>query len=369
MNILTAYTTESNPEAAANQIRSQMSGVDPRAVIYFASSQYDPQAISQAMQNAFPQADTFGCSTAGEIVSGHMLKNSVVAMAINSVVIEDMNIQIVPQIQTENRVDDAFAGFADYFKTEPMTMDVDEYVGIILVDGLRGAEERLMDRIGELSELFFIGGSAGDDLKFSQTWIFANGQAYTDAALLALLKPRVGFSFIKTQSFKTCPAKLTATKVNAKERKVIEFNNQPASVAYAQAIGTSVDDVEDYFMSNPIGLVIEDDPYVRSPQRIEDQSMFFYCNVMEGMELNLLESTDIVSDTKAAVEEAAAEGNNIAGIINFHCILRTLGLEKAGQTEDYGAIFSKIPTIGFSTYGEAFLGHINQTATMLILNQ
>ena len=368
MNIITAYSTESNPEMAADHIRSQMSGFDPRVVIYFTSSLYDPQAISHAMHKTFPQADTFGCSTAGEIVSGRMLKDSIVAMGLNAEVIEDLNMQIVPQIEKENRVDEAFAGFADYFKVDPQVMDVDRYVGIVLMDGLRGAEEKLMDRIGELSDLLFIGGSAGDDLKFAQTWIFANGKAYTDAALLALLKPKVGFSFIKTQSFTPCPSKLVATKVSLKDRKVIEFNHQPASVAYAEAIGASVDQVEDYFMSNPIGLVIDDEPYVRSPQRIDGQSMVFYCNVMEGMELNLLESTDIVSDTKAAVAESVSQADRVSGIINFNCILRTLGLEKMGQTDAYAAIFEDIPTIGFSTYGEAFIGHINQTATMLVFN-
>lgn len=366
MNITTVYSTESNPETAANDLQSQLSGFDARLVIYFASSQYDPKAISQAMQQAFPQAETFGCSTAGEIVSGRMLKNAIVAMGLNANVIEDLNLQIVPRIEKENNVDEAFAAFADYFKTDLDSLDMDKYVGIILADGLRGAEEKLMDRIGEITDLFFIGGSAGDDLKFSQTWVYANGQAYTDAALLALMKTKVGFSFIKTQSFKPCEAKLVATSVKPEDRKVIEFNNKPAGVAYAEAIGISVDQVEQYFMSNPVGLVIDDEPYVRSPQRIENDSMYFYCNVMEGMELNLLESSDIIKDTKAALEEKLTESKHISGIINFNCILRTLGLEKMGQTDEYGKIFEDIPTIGFSTYGEEFIGHINQTATMLV---
>jgi hypothetical protein len=366
MNITTAYSSEPDPEKAAIHLQSQMAGCAPRAVIFFASSQYDPHMISRGMQKAFPQADTFGCSTSGEIVSGRMMKNSIVAMGFSADVIQDLNLQIVDHIQAENRVDEAFNGFEQYFKADPFTMDVDKYVGIILVDGLRLAEEKLMDRIGELSNLFFIGGSAGDDLKFSQTWVYANGKAYTDAALLALLKPKVGFSFIKTQSFKPCPTKLIATKVKLSERKVIEFNNKPAAVAYAEAVGTTADKADQFFMSNPVGLVIDDEPYVRSPQRIEAGAMHFYCNVMEGMEMALLESSDIVKDTRAAVAEKQAEMKHVSGIINFHCILRTLELEKIGMTQAYADIFTDIPTIGFSTYGEEFIGHINQTATMLV---
>ena len=366
MTITTAYSTDPNTENAVRHIQDQLTGCNPKAVLFFASSQYDPHAISASMQKAFPQAETFGCSTSGEIVTGKMLKNALVVMGFSADVLEDLNLQIVEHIQTDNRVDEAFKGFAAYFKTDPYNMDVDDYVGLILVDGLRMAEEKLMDRIGELCNLFFIGGSAGDDLKFSQTWVYAKGNAYTDAALLILLKPKVKFGFIKTQSFKPCAAKLMATKVNLQERKVIEFNHKPAAVAYAEAIGTTVDQADRFFMSNPVGLVIDDEPYVRSPQRIEDDAMYFYCNVMEGMEMSLLESSDIVNDTRMAVVEKVKGTKKISGIINFHCILRTLELEKSGMTDAYATIFSQIPTIGFSTYGEEFIGHINQTSTMLV---
>ena len=40
-------------------------------------------------------------------------------------------------------------------------------------------------------------------------------------------------------------------------------------------------------------------------------------------------------------------------------------LKNNGLDKEYGALFENIPTIGFSTYGEAYIGHINQTATML----
>ena len=82
------------------------------------------------MRKAFPQAETFGCSTSGEIVSGKMLKNAVVAMGLNSDVIEDFNLQVVENIQCENRVPDAFKGFAEHFKEDPFTMSVDHYAGL-----------------------------------------------------------------------------------------------------------------------------------------------------------------------------------------------------------------------------------------------
>ena len=80
----------------------------------------------------------------------------------------------------------------------------------------------------------------------------------------------------------------------------------------------------------------------------------------------LLESTDILADTGRVLREMEQKNGPIQAIINFNCILRTLQLENEGLTEQYGQLFAETPTIGFSTYGEAYIGHINQTATMLL---
>ena len=84
-------------------------------------------------------------------------------------------------------------------------------------------------------------------------------------------------------------------------------------------------------MSYPLGLMVGDEPYVRSPQGVNNQGMVFYCNIKEGMDLTLLQSTDIVEDTRNDLAAKLNElGGNVAGLINFHCILRTLELEQKG---------------------------------------
>jgi hypothetical protein len=366
MSIAYAYSTKASVQDAVEDIRTQFGSLDPKLVIYFASTSFDAEDISRSIQNAYPAATTFGCSTAGEIVSGHMLKRSVVAMGFDSQVIGDVAVEVIENVREENQVPQAFERFEQHFGKSMRDLDFQKYVGIILVDGLSRSEERLMDTIGDLTNVVFIGGSAGDDLKFQKTYLYSQGKVYSNAAILALLQPKVGFDFIKTQSFRPLEKELVATRVDEASRTVLEFNNIPAVEAYAAAVGTPVADAPGKFMSHPIGLMAGDEPYVRSPQQVSGNSIVFYCNVMEGMNLSLLQSTDIVEDTKLAVAQKAEELGGIAAIINFHCILRTLELEQKGQTEQYGKLFSNIPTIGFSTYGEEFVGHINQTSTMLV---
>jgi hypothetical protein len=368
MNIKVAYSTKEKVEEIAEEIGKELADFDAKAVIFFASSKFDADDMSSSMQKKFGNVPTFGCTTSGEIVSGQMLNNSVVAMAMNSRIIEDLDIQILPNISKEPKeaVAKAFQAFENKFGQPMAEMDFQKYVGIVLIDGLQGAEENIMEKIGDLTNVTFIGGSAGDDLKFVKTHVFSEGKAYSNAVLLILIKAATAFDFIKTQSFTVINKSLIATKVDTAKREVLEFNNQPAAVAYAEAVGVPVESVADHFMSNPVGLMTGDEPYVRSPQRLEGQRIVFYCNLLEGMELSLLKSEDIVQDTKTAIEKKNKEFGPISGIINFHCILRTLELKNKNQTEAYGKLFSDIPTIGFSTYGEEFVGHINQTATMLV---
>ncbi len=368
--IATACSRNKSTLPAVEEVKTQIGAMNAKMVIFFASSIHEPATVSRAMRDAFPGVLTVGCSTAGEIVTGKMLKESIVAMAFSPETVEDVALGLATGVgsgSTSQKIGEVFAGFEKHYGRKMQDLDFSSYVGIILIDGLSAAEEKVMDKIGDLTNVLFVGGSAGDDCKFARTHVYANGEAYTDAAALLLLKPAKGFDIIKTQSFRATPKKLVATQVNEAAREVISFNGKPAVVAYAEAVGTAVEDAPNQFMSHPVGLLAGDEIFVRSPQRVADGKMVFYCNVLEGMELSVLDSTDIVTDTRRAVNEKNGQNGTIEGIINFNCILRTLQLEKENLAEAYGNVFSGTPTIGFSTYGEEYLGHINQTATMLLL--
>ncbi len=57
------------------------------------------------------------------------------------------------------------------------------------MDGVSMAEEQVLDALGNHTDGCLWVGSAGDDLQFKQTRVFANGQVHTNAEVLALLRP------------------------------------------------------------------------------------------------------------------------------------------------------------------------------------
>jgi len=369
-NIKSAFSTKFLEEEAVAEIKSQLNLSNIKLIIFFSSNNYDQDKLSRLMAKAFNNCVVVGCSTAGEIVSGELLKDSIVAMAINSNIISDAKLEVIENMSGNLSLEKAFTSFEKYYNQSLYTMDATKFVGVSLIDGISMKEEKIMDLIGDRTNIFFVGGSAGDDHKFFKTYVCADGKAYTDSTALLILRinDNAEFSIIKTQSFTTLDHVFIANKVNEEKREVIEFNNRPAVLEYAEAVGaSSVEEVSKYFRTNPLGLTVgEDDIFTRAPQQTKGTSMQFYCNILEGMEVRLLKSTDIVEDTKKAIENKIKEIGRIDGIINFDCVERVLELEEKQLEKQYAEIFRDIPTIGFSTYGEQFIGHMNQTSAMLV---
>jgi hypothetical protein len=360
-----AQSSSSSAADAAEELRAQLGDDAHALVVYFASPAYPQAELAKALHLTLGARHTIGCSTAGEIISGSMSKRSVVAMALGDDDIRDLSVQVVGTLSDPASLDRALRGMEYDFGTPVRELDVSTHVGLVLMDGMTHGEERFLDALGDRTDLLFVGGSAGDDLAFKETWVSADGYASTRGAILAVFKPTRGFEVIKTQSFVESGKRLVATKVDEQLRIIHEFDGRPADEAYAAAIGITTAELPDRWMAHPLGLMDDGEPFVRSPARLAGSGIEFFCSVKTGMELSVLTSTDIVAETRQAIEAKSSGG--ATALINFNCILRTLDLEHRGQSEAYGDVFRPLPTIGFSTYGEAYVGHVNQTATMLLL--
>ena len=367
MKVKTAYSIKEDVKEAVQDIQDQLHNHDTRFLLFFASPALDPQSISKEIQGGFSGIPTMGCSSSGEIVTGKMLDQSLVAMSFGPEIISDCKIEVAENLNSQsNQVDEAFQSFNRYFGTSSHDLPPGQFLGMLLVDGLSMQEEAVNDRIGDLTNVTFVGGSAGDDLAFKQTYVYANGTTYTDAAAMVLIKSGTPFEFLKTQSFQATDKDVVVTRADESQRMVYEINHKPATEAYAEMTGVSEEQVQETFFSHPVGLVFQDDFFVRSPQKTEGKGIRFYCSIKEGMDLKILNSGNILKYTREALNRKMEEMGQVSAVVNFHCILRTLELKDKDQTEEYGKIFSSVPTVGFSTYGESYIGHINQTATMVL---
>ena len=368
MRTIIAQSTKLNPKEAVLELKNKFNANNIKAITFFASSNYDPAELITAMSENFPNIQTFGCSTSGEIISSNMCSDSIVAMAFTDEIIEDIKVEVVNNISSNLDLQPAFKAFEEHYNTPFSKLDDSKYFGLVYMDGLSKAEEKLLDILGDHTNVMFVGGSAGDDLKFAKTIIYANGKHYDNAAVLVLIKSKVGFGFEKTQSFSSTNHKVVATKVDEANRIIYELNNKPAAEVLADKLNTSVADVQNCFSKYTLGLMADNEPYIRSIMKIvENTALMLYCNVLEGTELEIMETENMITDTKKFVEDINKKYKSISGLLMFNCILRTLELQSKNQATEYANLFTDIPMVGFSTYGEVYIGHINQTAIFLVL--
>jgi hypothetical protein len=178
----------------------------------------------------------------------------------------------------------------------------------------------------------------------------------------------VPFRVVKTCSFRPAGKALRITKADVATRTVLQFDGRPAMEAYADALGVEVSALTGAWASHPVGLMIDGEPWIRSPQGpTAGGGIKFYAQILEGMDVEVMTATDLDGDTAAAIALAKSDlGGHAGGAVLFNCILRRLEMDAAGSADAFVSSLGGVPAAGFHTYGETWLGHVNQTLTGVV---
>lgn len=364
MAIRTLSIKGTDSQDMAQQVRSALADFQPKLLLFFASSIYKQPGA--ALKEAFPNSEVIGSSSHSEYCNSSFSSGSVSIMAMDSDSIEDVCVRVVENIGAEPDLQSTLNEMHNYYGgVEEVITNYERYVGLVLFESSAKVEEVFMDRLGTVTDLLFVGGSssAADD---GESLVYVNDQSYSGAAVLAILKTVNGYDVLKTQSAHIMSErKLLVTKSDMRNRILYEFDHRPCGEVYAEVLGVAQDEIQNYFVSNPLGVVADNEIFVRTFNQIQNGGITLHCGLPEGTEINVLKIGNIVDDTKKALDEVITY--QPAGVINFNCLYRTLEILDQNQVEPYCALFGRYPSIGFSTNGEAFFGHINETSTILVI--
>jgi len=370
----TAYSSCTDPDEAARELIGQFGAVDAGAVLFFASPSVAGAPIARALVERFPAVPVIGCTSAGEFtergtatggVSAVVLPRAIAPRAAGALARLDAGV--------DTGIAAAIADVEGQLQLSLRDADPGRYIGLLLVDGLHGSEERVNEVLGNLAPLLsFVGGSAGDDLKFAKTEVFFGDASSDHGAVLLVLDVAVPFTVIKTCSFEPTGTSFTITEADVPNRIVWELDGRPAAEVYAAAVQRTVDTLDaSVFMAHPFGLMIDGEPWIRSPQQvIEGRGVKFYCQILPGMDVDLMRATDLIGETRAVMRNAVANLDDaVSGAVIFNCILRRLEIDDKRWNDDFVAAIGGIRVAGFHTYGESWLGHINQTLTAVVFGR
>lgn len=374
LTVVRAHASGPADRAVADLTDRLLQGLGPRSagvVVYFASASYDPAELAGPISGRFPGASVIGCSSAGEFTDGEGGTGGLSAVAFPEGIVLRAAAAL-GDLTTDPAAgtDAAVAEIEASLRTPLRTLDPARHLGLVLIDGLHNAEETVNERLGNAAPLLdVVGGSAGDDLAFTGTWVAVGDRVSYRGVALLVMESGVPFRIVKTCSAEPTGRVLRITRADVPNRIVHEFDGRPAADVYAEALGMEVDRLRSGgTLSYPLGLMIDGKPWIRSPQQIlDDGSIRFYAQILEGMEVEVMRTGDLPGETAAAIREVTGDlGGTVRGGVMFNCILRRLELDQQERGADFLAAFRGVPVAGFHTYGESWLGHVNQTLTGVV---
>lgn len=358
-----------DPQTAAAELYEAINQPDISFALFYCSTDYDLEALQDALNNAFTGVKLIGCTSAGEISTAGYNKGSLIGLSIASpdftVATERIdNLSDFQMAQGEA----ATQALTRQLEALGKTPSSDTTFGFLLIDGLSSQEEVVVHALHRnLNNIQLFGGSAADGDQFQQTYIFHEGAFHSNSAIFSLIHTTHPFAIFKTEHFDQDDEDIVVTEADVARRVVTEINGLPAAHEYARVMG--VDEVEELtatmFATHPVAVSIGGENFVRSIMKVnDDESITFACAIDEGIVLSVAKANDLIENLKTAMDDVKRKVGTPQLILGCDCLFRMLEMEQKSIKEDVGEILAENNVFAFSTYGEQYNGmHVNQTFT------
>ena len=349
-------------EAAARTAALEINRKETCFVLAFVPAALDGQTIARALDEELGGVPVFGCSTAGQITTEGYETDALLLLAFPkshfrcaSMLLDPLNPLTTTTIATvAQRHEQNFPHTAGWHR-----------LGLIFSDGLSKQEDILISTLETvLGDLPIFGGSAGDGLRFEQTYVLHKGHVHHNAAVLLLLETDLPFRGIEFDHFLPAGNTIVITGADPDERKVFEINGAPAAQEYARLVGCSVEDLSpEIFAENPMLIEYKDNHYVRAiSDADEDGALSFLAAIDDGLIMTLGQGQEIIKTLQTGLSVQDEKGRNPDFILGFDCVLRKLEIEQKQLGRAVSNILGNARVFGFNTYGEQHCGvHMNQT--------
>ena len=336
------------------QCQISLAGEIPVAGILFPAIDFEHSLILQEINRFFPGIELIGCTTDAEISSVlEFEQDSLTLMLFCSDEVEiragvgkglstdvvKATKQAVEQAQEKSKLKSH-----QLCLTTPESLTED---GVLVVDGLKLA----------LGHNFpILGGLAGDQLKFNQTYQFFNTEILSDSVPILLFSGNLLFSHGVANGWYPITKKAVITKVD--KNIIREINDKPAVDFFHNYLGGLVpspeyplavfDSQTKSYYTRAVHLDETDTKCLNSLARIPEQSIVQICQASRE---------DILTAAKTSITQALETypGNKPETALFFSCASRRqlLGMRTKEEYQGIKNILNQaFPFCGFYTYGE-----------------
>lgn len=368
----TAHSKLEDTADAARDFYDQLAQHHMALVLFFCSSYYDLAELARAINALFGSVPVIGCTTAGEIGPGGYEEHSIsgVSFPANSFVTATALFGPLQDLEIGQVQQTAYALKRELDETAGTRQAVADFA-FLMVDGLSQREEPIIGALNNcLNGIPIVGGSAGDDLQFQNTYVFHEGRFFSDHAVLVLVRSDCPVTTLRSQHFNATDERMVITAAEPEERRVTGINGLPAAEEYARLIGVGVAELgHENFAFSPVVVLINGQEYVRSIQKVNaDGSLTFLCAIEEGVVIRLAKGSNLIENLATDLGATREQIGEPQAILGCDCVLRKLEITGAGTRSSVEATMESHRVVGFSSYGEQYRGvHVNQTFTALAI--
>ncbi|GAB6095766.1 FIST N-terminal domain-containing protein [Desulfatiferula olefinivorans] len=367
-----AYLAGSEATAAAVASIGQR----PDALLVFASSHYDHQALLSGIDRVTGFVPMAGGTTAGELSDRGFSQNSVVVLAVCSRVLRFTTAAAGHMRRDEYACARRFTDrvLRQCRDDKPLSL-------IVFPDGLGGDGDRVIAGIqaGISGPIDIVGGFLGDGDRFLQTIQFHDGKVLEDAVTGLMISAPAGPD-VRTgvgvgSGFLSIGNSMLCTRSGGME--IFEIDHEPALDLYMELLGeVRYKRLPEVCLEYPFGLI--DRPpgqgaplqaLLRCGLRVdyEKRSITLAGSVPEGRSMSLFTCSrgDLTAAARKAAQRALAmlDGRKPELVIAFSCVGRKIVLGRR-VNEEFDAVREVfgpgVPVTGFYTYGE--IGPVDASA-------
>ncbi|MEO6447542.1 MAG: FIST N-terminal domain-containing protein [Gemmatimonadaceae bacterium] len=382
-----AVVYSAEPEATraaqdiAEQIRAQLPGGPPDAMVVFASPAYDQPLLLASLESLCSPRRMMGASSSGEFTSERQGEGLVCVLALRST---DLKFSV--GVARELSKDRAAAARAIASSFHGLTAPSNEHrTALVLTDALAGHADDLVDQLTLVTagKYQFVGGGAGDNAQFRRTQVFYGTEAISDAAVALEILSSKPLGIGVGHGWEPAGAGMRVTESSG--LRLTSLNGMPAVEAFqshAERTGQTFDtDLPiPFFLHNILGIETGAGHRLRVPLSVNaDGSVECAAEVPTGAVVHIMRTTSR-SAVEAASRATQQAVKNLRGqrpqvALFFDCVATRLrmgevfGLELQALSEQLG----DTSFVGCNTHGQIaraegqFGGFHNCTAVVCVL--
>lgn len=358
LKVIVGHSVEMGSDAAVSEVlaqcAAQLHGRSPQAGILLAAIDFDHSLILSRIRSAFPEIALIGGTTYGEISSKMGFREDSLSLMMFCSDVIEIKAGLGRDLSAENALATAQGAIAS-LELEDLSQ---AKLCITIPDGIaEGTEPALRQLQKQLpSGLPIVGGRAGDQFEFEQTYQFFQGEVVENGLPILVFCGDLRISHGVASGWQPLSRKATITKCNSPV--VYEIDHQPATKFYQHYLG-------DLPISGEYPLAIFEDEsdcfYLRASNHwdLESGSILFSGEIPDqaSVQITYASCDHIVTATQDSIKQALAHypGEKPAAALLFSCAARRWLLGHRTKEEyELGQqlIDPNIPIFGFYTYGE-----------------